>query len=188
MIIQSLYKIKTQVADRQSFRWTFIAGNIILVIILTCMFSGCCDTALKERQKRQEDRDALNQIPDIQTLLDPINEADLIMMIGSSRGMGKSAFYTQERPILESLVRQYALVHPDRVRLAAITFAVRTDTVFDYISASSAETINKCELFYGGENSIWGKIQYFDDFEDNRQTEMLQGLNTAGEIFASGKQ
>ena len=178
----------TNVLGRLNSKRTLCPVLLFTVLFLSSILSVHYISASVIRQKRQEDRDGLNQIPDIQTLLDPINEVDLIVMIDSSKGMGKSAFYTQERPVLESLVRQYALVHPDRVRIAAITFAVRTDTVFDYISASSTETINKCELFYGGENSIWGKIQYFDDSEDNRQTEMLQGLNTAGEIFASGKQ
>jgi len=122
-------------------------------------------------QKRQANNES--QIGDIVRLLGPRNQVDLVLVLQRSQGIGKRSFYTNVRPMMEALMVQYATIHPDYVRTAAVTFAKQATVDYDQISdGTNAET--KCQVF-AGNDSAWNSVVF-------RNGDQMSGCNL-GDAF-----
>lgn len=159
-----------------------IKGMLPAAILLSVVISTGSD-ARDIRMKREAEETAI-LVDDIIGDLGPNKEIDLVLIIDRSTGMGKERFYTREKKILQALLMQYATLHQDYLRLAAITFAKHSSVDFDFISASSG--ITKCALFYGSQPP-WRDLEYYADPSLAHGTNIYDAFNQADDILRTGR-
>jgi len=127
-----------------------------------------------------------SDIADILAMLGPRVEVDVVGVLDRSQGVGAHNFYYFVLPFFESLLTQYAAIHPHFARCAVITFARDAIVAYDSISDPDA-ALSKCELF-GASSGPWNRIMFNSDPRVRSGTNLSGALQHAIEILHRGRQ
>ena len=163
-----------------TFLLAIVASTIVVVD------AGSANNDLHRRWRRQVvvPAGAFDAL-EIVRLLGPRNQVDLVFVLGRSEGVGERVFYSVERPLSSALLTQYATVHPNYVRTAAVTFAKDSTIVYDDISTTVTPS-NKCELFYGSE-PVWDRVVFTQNASLRHGTDLRDAMAQALNILTAGK-
>lgn len=157
--------------------------SIWLFVLWLGSLSVSPSTARLLHKRQTPINETQSQIGDIIGLLGPRKQVDLVVVLHRSQGIGKRNFYTAIRPLIEALMVQYATIHPDYVRTAAVTFTDKATIDYDQISEGrNAET--KCQLF-AGNDSAWNRVVFRNDLMSG--SNVSDGFYKAIDILRRGK-
>ena len=108
---------------------------------------------------------------------------DLVLVMDRSLGIGISNYYIDFFELVQNVLKHYVYIHPDYVRIAAVTFGKNVKTPFEFISEDFK---TKAEVL-GGPHPPIDLMEFYNDRENGAGTNIIDGLDEASRILALGR-
>ena len=111
------------------------------------------------------------------------SQVDLVVILDRSLGIGQFKYYSTYLELVQTIIKHYVHLHPDNVRIAAVTFGRDTSTPFDFING---EPKTKAEVLAGSDPPI-DRLEFYNNREQGAGTNIKDSLEVASEILAGAK-
>ena len=111
------------------------------------------------------------------------SQVDLVVILDRSLGIGQSKYYSTYFELLQTIIKHYVYVHPDYVRIAAVTFGRDTSTPFDFING---EPKTKAEFLAEPDPPI-DRLEFYNNREKGAGTNIKDSLEVASGILVGGR-
>jgi hypothetical protein len=164
---------------------------VLMGVFFTIEFCGqfyCYSEAVHMSKNRgyyhhhhRERRDVAGIENFLATLRD-FHEVDVIFVLDRSAGVGQHNFILKEIKLIRSIINHFALITPERARVAVITFGKDSEVAFDHITK---EPLVKCQLVES--EALWTQVKYYNAHAKSHGTNIEGALKDSLDILTEGK-
>ncbi len=162
-------------------------AKLTIITFFVVTFLVLANAAILDSNRRTK-RNVMSgsNLETIVTDLGPGKKVDLLLVLDRSQAMGKSWFYTYEKPLARAILERYAVIHPDWVRVSVITFANDVTIPIDFIRGTNSNLKTKCNMFYGS-SPAWDSVKFDNIPEKQKGTNLKAAFEQASLILDAGR-